>query len=108
MDKALKEARLFALQICASLQDPINEAWEIRGITGMPDDHAAAMVEVLRRHGHVELVPRDERSPQYARFTSRIIHLLENARSRARRREEYKINQVQSTGLSQQSRRSEH
>lgn len=95
MDRALKEARFFALRICASLEDPIDQIWEIHKTAGVCDNHVDAMVEVLQRHGYLELLPCSDHSPPRARFTSRIAHLLENARSRARRREAYKARRSQ-------------
>lgn len=90
MDRALKNAKAYALRICATLEDPVTQLWDYRAIADYTPEEAAVLVEVLYRHGYIEPVPYTLRGSRQARFKPRILNLMYNAENRARRREQYR------------------
>jgi hypothetical protein len=90
MDRALKNAKAYALQICATLEDPVTELWDYRAVADYSPEEAAALAEVLCRHGYIEPIPYTLKGSTQARFKPRVLNLMYNAESRARRREEYR------------------
>jgi hypothetical protein len=90
MDRALKNAVAYALQICATLEDPVKQLWDYRSVVDYSPEESAALAEVLHRHGYIEPIPYTLKGSRQARFKPRILNLMYNAQTRARRREQYR------------------